>query len=260
MGKRHAPWLPRATLIAVVAASAAAVMLVYLTHPALPLAWRTPGSPELYLTGVAGAVLALVPFAFSLAKRSGASADPPLWFALHAVGASAGVALLFVHSGFNFGRPPTLVLVCAVALVLQGAWARAVLARDVADTFGTKHHAFRPPGDAERERLAHLITAKTTLLERLAPGQSEALFSPTLGHWLRKPVATWRYTRLAQAEMKLIGQRRQVSAAQAWWRATHIALAFFFLVGLAVHVVTVTFFAGYVAGAAEITWWHLAAW
>jgi hypothetical protein len=32
------------------------------------------------------------------------------------------------------------------------------------------------------------------------------------------------------------------------------------VLGLVIHVVTVTFFAGYVAGGEPITWWHLRAW
>ena len=45
-----------------------------------------------------------------------------------------------------------------------------------------------------------------------------------------------------------------------WWRRAHIALAWTFLVGIAVHVVTVTFFAGYVADGGPIHWWHVTAW
>jgi hypothetical protein len=32
------------------------------------------------------------------------------------------------------------------------------------------------------------------------------------------------------------------------------------VLGLVIHVVTVTFFAGYVAAGEPITWWHLRAW
>jgi len=55
-------------------------------------------------------------------------------------------------------------------------------------------------------------------------------------------------------------QRRAVPAMQAYWRAVHIAVALLFLAGLIIHVVTVTFFADYVADGGPITWWHLTAW
>jgi len=39
-----------------------------------------------------------------------------------------------------------------------------------------------------------------------------------------------------------------------------MALAWLFLAGLILHVIVVTFFAGYVAEGRDIYWWHLAAW
>ena len=54
--------------------------------------------------------------------------------------------------------------------------------------------------------------------------------------------------------------RASVGAAQAWWRPLHLALAATFIVGLLIHVVMVTFFAGYVAEGRPVTWWHLTAW
>ena len=65
---------------------------------------------------------------------------------------------------------------------------------------------------------------------------------------------------LAREESRLLGTRGAVGMAQAWWRPLHIALAWIFALGVAIHVLAVTFFAGYVAGGKPITWWHLAAW
>lgn len=254
------PVLRRRPLVGVVGASAAATALFFLLRPMLPAAWSTPGSPELYLTGVAGSLLALAPFAFAVAKRSGRASSPPAWFVAHAVLGCAGVALLAVHSGLHLGRPPALLLVGGVFLVAQGAWARLALPRTVAATFGTKHRPFVAPAPLDRRRLAAIIGAKRALLAQLAPGASEATFSPLPGHWLRRPLATLRYARLAHEETRLIGQRRAVGPVQAYWRAVHVAVAWLFLAGLVVHVVTVTFFAGYVAGGGEIGWWHVTAW
>ena len=65
------PVLRKNALLAVLGGVAGLTVLFFVVRPALPTAWSTPGSPELYLTGVLGAALCLVPFAFSLAKRSG---------------------------------------------------------------------------------------------------------------------------------------------------------------------------------------------
>jgi uncharacterized protein YhhL (DUF1145 family) len=66
--------------------------------------------------------------------------------------------------------------------------------------------------------------------------------------------------RLAREESRLLGVRRAVGPAQAWWRPLHMLIAWVFILGVLVHVVTVTFFAGYVADGGPVTWWHLTAW
>ncbi|NKB59747.1 MAG: hypothetical protein GKS00_25810 [Alphaproteobacteria bacterium] len=254
------PVLRKRALLGVLAAAAAATGLFFVTRPALPDAWATPGSPELYLTGVLGALLTLTPFAFSLAKRSGASENPPAWFVAHVIAASIGVALLVIHSGGHIGRPPALLLVGGLFLVLQGAWARVVLSHKISGVFGGKYHAIMSAGTVDKDRLRDIIAAKRDVLARLDPAADEALFSPTLSHWCRNPATTLRYARLARAEMGLIGQRKAISPMLAYWRALHIAVAFLFLLGMIVHILTVTFFAGYVAEGGPVTWWHLTAW
>ena len=254
------PVLRRNVLLALMAGVAGLTALFFGMRPNLPAAWSTPGSPELYLTGVLGALLCLTPFAFSIAKRSGRADSPPAWFIAHVAAATVGVALLVVHSGLHVRRPPALLLAGGLFLVVQGAWARVWLANHVAGVFGGRYAAIIGAGDLDKERLRALIDAKTALLARLDRSAEEALFSPALSHWCRYPVLSLRYVRLAKAESGLVGQRGAVSPALAHWRALHIGVAFLFLAGLIVHVVTVTFFAGYVAGGGPIDWWHLTAW
>ena len=254
------PVLRKNALLSVIGGIAGVTVLFFVLRPVLPGAWSTPGSPELYLTGVLGALLCLTPFAFSIAKRSGKSESPPAWFIAHVVAATIGVALLVVHSGLHLGRPPALLLAAALFLILQGAWARAFLAHQVSGVFGGKYAAIIGAGKIDKEQMRALIDAKTALLQRLDPAADEALFSPTLSHWCRHSFLSFRYMRLAQAEAGLIGQRRAIAPVLAYWRALHIAVAFLFLAGLIIHVITVTFFAGYVADGGSITWWHLAAW
>lgn len=254
------PVLRKNALLTVIGGIAGVTALFLILRPILPGAWSTPGSPVLYLTGVLGALLCLTPFAFSLAKRSGKAENPPAWFIAHVVAATIGVALLIVHSGLHLGRPPAMLLAAALFLILQGAWARAFLAHQVSGVFGGKYAAIIGVGTIDKEQMRTLIDAKVALLKQLDSAANEALFSPTLLHWCRHPCLSFRYLRLIQGEAGLIGQRRAISLVLAYWRALHIAVAFLFLAGLVIHVITVTFFAGYVADGGPITWWHLADW
>jgi hypothetical protein len=254
------PDLSNARLVAFTALAVAAVAAWSAVRPLLPEAWRTPGSPQLYLTGVAGALLLLVPAAFALAKRGGRSRQPLWWFNLHAGCSLLGAVLIAAHSGGFLRRPPALLLLAIVALAALGIWARLRGARLMAATFGSKPHAFPPPDEAGRARLRALIAEKRALLARLDPPAIEGTFSVTLAHLLRKPRLAFAYLRLEREEARLMGTRHAVSAAQAWWRPLHLLLAWTFVAGVLVHVVTVTFFAGYVADGGPITWWHLADW
>jgi cytochrome b561 len=249
-----------AALVRLVAVCTAVIALWFAMGSWLPDEWRVPGSKTLYLVGVAGTVLLLVPSAFALAKRSGLSARPVAWFNAHVWCACIGAVLIAVHSGGYMRRPPALLLLAIVALAALGVWARLRGSRLSATTFGSAAPAFRPPDERVRARLKGLIAEKERLLERLEPQSREGTFSVTLAHWLRHPRLAGRYARLAREENRLVSRRSAVDARQAWWRPLHLALAWIFVLGVVVHVVTVTFFAGYVAGANPITWWYITAW
>jgi hypothetical protein len=130
----------------------------------------------------------------------------------------------------------------------------------MAATFSTKAPAFRAPDSDTRDRLKQIIVEKRRLLQLLDPQAAEGTFSANLPHFIRHPRLALAYRRLSHEETMLLGTRQAVSAAQAWWRPLHMALAWLFVAGIAVHVITVTFFAGYVADGGPITWWHITAW
>ena len=130
----------------------------------------------------------------------------------------------------------------------------------MADTFGTKLGAFAAPDVGKHAALRDVIDRKVALLARLDPAANEATFSVTLSHLLRRPGTAIAYMQLARKEQRLMRARASVGPAQAWWRPLHLALAATFIVGLLIHVVMVTFFAGYVAEGRPVTWWHLTAW
>lgn len=255
------PDLPDRTLIWLLAGATAALFVHFaLLRPLLPVAWRTPGSAELYLVGVAGALLLLVSVVFVMVKRSGHGSAAPAWFIAHVVCSTLGTVLVVIHSAGYLRRPPALLFLVLLTLILLGLRARVRLSRRMAGTFATKQRAFAPAGAVDRSRLARVIEEKRALLASLDPQAREATFSPTLAHWVKSPRAAWRYARLAREESRLIGARASVGAEQAWWRPLHLALAAVFVFGLVVHVITVTFFAGYVADGGPITWWHLKDW
>ncbi len=247
-------------LLTFTAAAAAAIVLWFLGRGLLSEAWRVPGSPELYLAGVAGVILLLVPVAFVIAKRGGSGANPVNWFNAHVLCSLAGMVLIAIHSGGFLRRPPALLLLALLALAALGVWARVRGSKRIAATFASKAPAFRVPDAATRDRLRALITEKRALLAQLDPQANEGTFSVNLPHVIRSPRLALAYRKLAREETRLLGTRGAVSAQQAWWRPLHMALAWLFVLGVVIHVITVTFFAGYVADGGPITWWHLRAW
>lgn len=252
--------LPDARLLQLTVAAVAAIVLWFLLRGVLPEAWRSPGSPQLYLTGVAGVLLLLVPVAFVIAKRGGSGANPVNWFNAHVACSLLGMVLIAVHSGGFLRRPPALLLLTLVALAVLGVWGRVRGSRRMAATFASKAPAFHVPDAVARARLRELIAEKRELLAQFDPLANEATFSVNLPHFIRKPGQALAYRRLAREESLLLGTRAAVSAKQAWWRPLHMALAWLFVLGVVIHVITVTFFAGYVADGGPITWWHLRAW
>jgi len=252
--------LSDAVLLRLMAAAVIAIALWFLVRPWLPEAWRVPRSPALYLTGVAGAVLLLVPAAFAFVKRGGLTRDPVRWFNAHVACSCAGVVLIAIHSGGYLRRAPALLLLALLALAVLGVWARVRGSRRMAATFASKAPAFSVPDAVTRERLRAILSAKRQLIGDLDPQAREGTFSVTLSHWWRFPRLACAYHRLAREEAWLLGTRRAVSVSQGWWRPLHMSLAWIFVLGVVIHVVTVTFFAGYVADGGPITWWHLTAW
>jgi hypothetical protein len=258
--KAHRADISDSALLRLIGGAVAAMFVWFAFRPWLSPAWREPGSPELYLIGVAGALLLLVPVAFTLAKRGGRSRAPLAWFNAHVMCSSLGAVLIVIHSGGFLRRPPALLLLAIVALAVLGVWARVRGSRRMAATFASKQFSFALPDADKRERLRRLIEQKRVLLRELDPAASEATFSVTLAHLLRRPRLGLAYAGLARVEAKLLRTRQAVGKAQSWWRPLHLAIAWIFVLGVSVHVVTVTFFAGYVAAGHPITWWHLAAW
>ena len=234
-----------------------------LLFPLLPAPWRTAGSPELYLTGVAGACLLLVAMVFSAIKRGGGGDLAPKFYVAHVLCAYAGTILVAVHGAGNLGRPPAMMYLAILGLVLLGMYARLHVSRRMERTFAEKHASYAVTmSEPKRERLRELIQKKKTLLAELDPKANEGTFSLQPKHWRACPLRSLRYAKLVREEQEVMGTRRMVPFAQAYWWMAHRALAHLFVLGIVIHVITVTFFAGYVADYdfSKITWWHIAKW
>lgn len=250
--------LPNARLAAIVALALLAGVFLAALAPSLPAPWGRPGGPLLQAAAALGSLLLLASFAAVLAKRFGRSGKTG--FRRHVWLASVGAAMVFAHAASNVTRPAGFLLALLFALILLGVWSRTAGARRMAATFGEKRRAFAGPDAANRARLAEIVQAKRALLARLDAAADEGVFSPGPRHWLRAPLATFAYARLAGTEARLMAARAEISPAQAWWRLGHRLLAWAFVAGLVLHIVIVMWFAGYVADGGEVYWLHFAAW
>ncbi len=252
--------LGRRPLLCVLGATLVALLAVALMQGFGP-DMRQAGSPLRQSAAIIGAALLFVPLLFSIAKRGGLSRFPPAWFVAHVLASVAGLLLVSFHAmGGQLLSPPGVVLALLFFLALQGTLARIFLSARFAQQFASRPVSFHHVDPAGRAALAALIERKRALLPRLDASASEALFSPNLRHALRHPWLTLRYARLAAAEARLVGARHNAGRLLSWWRRLHIAAAILFFVGVAAHVVVVTFFAGYAAAGRPIEWWHIAAW
>lgn len=224
---------------------------------------QKPGSPALQWVATIGAVMLLAPMVFSLLKRSGFSASPPFWFVTHVLCANLGVWLIVLHAaGGNWFSPPGVVLLLMMFLLVQGILLRASISERFSGLFARSSMVwgFSRPETLDTSILESLINDKEALLASLDAGASEALFSPTLKHWLIHPVFSLRYQMLANKEAAMVGARQGAGLLLAWSRRIHMLIAVLFYAGLLSHIIVVLFFAGYAAGDGEIDWWYITDW
>ena len=223
----------------------------------------TPGSVAGQLCAALGALLLFAPLAFVIMKRSGWSANPPLWFIGHVLATSFGSCLIFIHVAHgDWLTPPGVVLLLMLFLILQGSLLRGILTRGFSLLFARSSAptGFAAPPGLDKSALQQVIGAKIDLLRRLDSSADEALFSPALKHWLRQPLRSARYQLLAEREARMIGARASAGAGLAWSRRIHMLAALGFYLGLVAHIIVVLFFAGYAADGGVIDWWHITAW
>jgi len=256
--QKYRPDISNRSIILMAAAIiiAAAIILLWQDLP-------TPGSTSGQLSAALGTALLLAPLCFSMMKRSGLSASPPGWFVAHVISSLLGGGLIFIHvASGNWFTPPGLVLLLLVFLILQGSLLRAVFSRDFSLLFARSSAAqgFTSPASLDKSVLQRIIDEKTRLLFAFAPNENEALFSPNLKHWLRAPLASFKYQRLAAREAALVGARSSAGVKLSWSRRIHMVAGLLFYLGLLSHIVVMLFFAGYAAEGEAIDWWYITDW
>ena len=250
--------LSNARLVAILVGATGAAIAGLVLRGGLPATWARPGDPLLHSAAILGSISLVASLLAVFGKRVGWPGKAG--FHRHVWLASVGTALVVMHSTGTLLRIPSLLLLLLLALLALGLWSRLAGARQMTRVFGSKLAAFSAADEGRRSQLAELIEMKTVLLAQLEPAADEGTFSLAPHHWYRRPRAAFAYHQAVVAEHRLIGTRQSVPPSQAYWRLLHRLLAWCFLVGLAAHVVTVTFFAGYVADGGEIYWPRLADW
>ncbi len=255
MKNNSRPDLPNHAIIVLLVIS-----LIALVITLAPIEQASPGTVNRQWAGAIGALLLFAPFLFTWLKRSGLSASPPFWFVNHVLCASAGAYLIFFHAaGGNWISPPGLVLILLIFLLVQGSILRVSVSKRFSHLFARTSIApgFSQPDKLDKARLKVLIEYKQQLLKKLDPQADEALFSPTLRHWLQHPWLSLCYQRLISLETDMVGAREGAGLVLAWSRHLHMLAATLFYLGLIAHIIVVLFFAGYTAGGEEIDWWYI---
>jgi hypothetical protein len=258
LNKPVRPDLPKQGLYALLAL--AALFLIFTLYT---FNQQAPGSALAQGSAAIGVCLLLAPMFFSILKRSGFTDSPPLWFVAHVLGSSFGICLVFIHvAGGNWVSPPGLVLFLMLFLLLQGVLLRTAISEKFSYLFARNStcRGFALPDMMDKTALAITIDKKIECLWLLDPNASEALFSPTLRHWLTHPWLSFRYQLLIGQEARMVGARQAAGALLAWSRRIHILAAVLFYAGLLTHIIIVLFFAGYAAGDGDIDWWYVTDW
>lgn len=224
-----------------------------------------PGSSIGQMLGILAALLLLSTLRYVYIRRGDVSRrNKPRSQAFHSVAGILGAALAVMHSQAAMREWSALVLLAALGLLATGIYGRLVSPRRVGREFGRDAIAYFPIAyDASlQSNLASILTEKQTLLDKWDDAAvQERTFVPRVSHWLEHPLDCLRYQRLAALESRLL-RRASMEAhpsqhlPERWWRRLHLHLAALFVVGLLAHLITVLFFAAYVADGREIYWWH----
>ena len=236
----------------------AAVGISYILGTLLPKELSEPGSPLMQSLAIIGTLLLIITFYGVLSKRFGKPGR--IGTVIHIISANLGTILVIVHSGGTILVTPGSLIILLFIIMLLGGVLRIVMPLNFSNTFGTKLRGFTSLEDNTRQELREIISAKEDILAQVEPNAQEGLFSLRLQHWIKAPFLAYRYRTLEKVEEKIIGYRNSVKPIQAYCRRLHQVFSWLLLIGVTVHIITVTFFANYVADGRPIYWWHIKDW
>lgn len=236
----------------------AAVGISYILGTLLPNELSEPGSPLMQSLAIIGTLLLIITFYGVLSKRFGKPGR--IGTVIHIISANLGTILVIVHSGGTILVTPGSLIILLFIIMLLGGVLRIVMPLNFSNTFGTKLRGFTSLEDNTRQELREIISAKEDILAQVEPNAQEGLFSLRLQHWIKAPFLAYRYRTLEKVEEKIIGYRNSVKPMQAYCRRLHQVFSWLLLIGVTVHIITVTFFANYVADGRPIYWWHIKDW
>ena len=236
----------------------AAVGISYILGTLLPNELSEPGSPLMQSLAIIGTLLLIITFYGVLSKRFGKPGR--IGTVIHIISANLGTILVIVHSGGTILVTPGSLIILLFIIMLLGGVLRIVMPLNFSNTFGTKLRGFTSLEDNTRQELREIISAKEDILAQVEPNAQEGLFSLRLQHWIKAPLLAYQYRTLEKVEEKIIGYRNSVKPMQAYCRRLHQVFSWLLLIGVTVHIITVTFFANYVADGRPIYWWHIKDW
>ena len=236
----------------------AAVGISYILGTLLPNELSEPGSPLMQSLAIIGTLLLIITFYGVLSKRFGKPGR--IGTVIHIISANLGTILVIVHSGGTILTTPGSLIILLFIIMLLGGVLRIVMPLNFSNTFGTKLRGFTSLEDNTRQELREIISAKEDILAQVEPNAQEGLFSLRLQHWIEAPFLAYQYRTLEKVEEKIIGYRNSVKPIQAYCRRLHQVFSWLLLIGVTVHIITVTFFANYVADGRPIYWWHIKDW
>ena len=236
----------------------AAVGISYILGTLLPNELSEPGSPLMQSLAIIGTLLLIITFYGVLSKRFGKPGR--IGTVIHIISANLGTILVIVHSGGTILVTPGSLIILLFIIMLLGGVLRIVMPLNFSNTFGTKLRGFTSLEDNTRQELREIISAKEDILAQVEPNAQEGLFSLRLQHWIKAPFLAYQYRTLEKVEEKIIGYRNSVKPMQAYCRRLHQVFSWLLLIGVTVHIITVTFFANYVADGRPIYWWHIKDW
>ena len=206
-----------------------------------------PDSAGNILLGVGAMSLFLLPFLFSLFKRTSIRSSPPKWFVLHIFGSIAGLFLAGLHSMGTILSPPGMLLLLGLFLVVHGCWIRIFGSRELSRRFGVASQRIVVKPSIDKQKLADTVVRKRKLLRQIDHTATESQFSLRPRHWLFSPLRAREYARLARREATMINYLPHGYRTQYFHRRLHISLACIFLIAMTTHAVLgiVHYFHGY---------------